>query len=244
MGFKGKHVWIIGASSGIGRALAFELAQRGARLTLSARNAAALEELLVKLPGSHSILPFDVTNLEAFYGAAATIGTVEIVILLAGTYTPSSIADIDIPKAQGIINTNLLGALHCAAAVLPILRRQKRGQIAFCGSVAGYRGLPNAQPYAATKAAIISLAETTRIEESKNGIDVRLINPGFVETPMTSKNTFPMPMMISSEKAARAITAGLEGKRFKIHFPKRLTLLMKLLKILPDALYFSLAGKL
>ena len=137
-----------------------------------------------------------------------------------------------------------MGTLNCLHAVLPILQRQKSGQIALCGSVAGYRGLPNAQPYGATKAAIINLAESLKLETAGSGIDVRVINPGFVRTPMTDKNSFDMPMIISPEQAARSLADQLAGSGFEIHFPKKFTWAMKILRLLPDALYFPIVRRM
>lgn len=244
MDYQGKNVWIIGASSGIGRALAITLAARGARLALSARRNTELDTLVTALGQTHSAFPLDVSDAAAFTATAAAVkqhfGHIDCVIMMAAIYTPGSLADIDITDAQHIVNVNLSGTLNCLYAALPHLRAQGRGQIALCGSVAGYRGLPNAQPYAATKAAIINLAETAYTEETKNGIDVRLISPGFVRTPMTDKNSFSMPMMVSPETAARAIADGLLSSSFEIHFPKAFTFLLKALQILPNWLYLRM----
>lgn len=244
MGYKEKNVWIIGASSGIGLALAHELARRGARLALSARSKDALDILKEAIGVQHAVFPLDVTDAASFAKTVTDVnnafGRLDHIINLSAVYTPSSLAEMDLAEARRIVDINLMGTINTLQIVLPVLRTQGGGQIALCGSVAGYRGLPNAQPYAATKAAIISLAETARLEEMKNGIDVRVINPGFVRTPMTDKNSFPMPMMISPEKAAIAIADGLLSSSFEIHFPKKFTWLMKFLKILPDALYFRL----
>lgn len=242
--FAGSHVWIIGASTGIGRALAFRLAREGAVLSLSARNETALEYLRHELNGPHTIYPLDVTHTDQLAAAATAQPRIDRVIFLAGQYEPGALGDADPDKTRVIVETNLMGALNTVYALLPVLRRQREGQIALCGSIAGYRGLPNGQPYSATKAAIINLAESLRIEERKYNIDVRLISPGFVKTPMTDKNTFPMPMMISADQAADAIVSGLKGNSFEIHFPKRMTIAMKLLQSLPYWLYFKIAKAL
>ena len=240
----GRHIWIIGASSGIGHALAMQLAAEGAHLTLSARNAPALEQLNVDLGNKHIVLPLNITDAAALIDAADQQTHIESLIILAGQYEPGAIADITDAAARHIIETNFIGTLNAVRAVLPVFRRQRQGQIALCASIAGYRGLPNGQPYSATKAAIINFAESLRVEEEKNGIDVRLINPGFVKTPMTDKNKFPMPMMITPEQAAKAIVAGLKGNSFEISFPKRMILPMKILQILPYWLYFKIAKRL
>lgn len=241
MDYHGKHVWIIGASSGIGRALAHTLASRGARLALSARREDELASLVTSLGSAHRAFVLDATNAAAFTATALAIkhhfGKIDHIIMLAAVYTPGSLADMDIDDARQIVDVNLMGSLNCLHAALPLLRAQGGGQIALCGSVAGYRGLPNAQPYGATKAAIMNLAETAHIEEARHGIDVRLISPGFVRTPMTDKNNFHMPMMVSPETAAQAIADGLLTTAFEIHFPKTFTWLLKLARMLPHALY-------
>lgn len=248
MDVKGKNIWVIGASSGIGHALAKELSRRGARLVVSARSAEPLEQLAHGLGPQNIALPLDVTDLAAFREAAALLvkafGRIDGVIYMAGTYTPAPLSALTPEDARRIVDVNLMGALNCIGATLPYLRAQAGGLLALCASVAGYRGLPKAQPYAATKAALINLAESLRAEEEAHGIDVRVINPGFVKTPMTDKNDFAMPFLLSPEDAAHAIANGLAGGAFEIHFPKRLSLLLKALRLLPDALYFKIAGRL
>lgn len=247
MDYQDKNVWIIGASSGIGRSLASALAARGARLALSARRSDELETIAASLGTKHRAFTVDVSNAAHFGAAAGAVkhhfGKIDHVIMLAGIYTPTSLAKMDIEDARQIVDINLMGTINCLHVLLPHLRAQGHGQVALCASVAGYRGLPHAQPYAATKAAIINLAETAYIEETKNGIDVRLISPGFVRTPMTDKNTFYMPMMLSPEEAANAIADGLLSTSFEIHFPKRFTLFLKLLQLLPNAIYLRALRK-
>lgn len=248
MRFAGKHIWIIGASSGIGEALARELSHEGARLALSARRSEALHALNANLGGKHTVLPFDVSYSRDVTEAATQISThfphVDSIVFLAATYAPMQLASLDVQKVHDIINVNLAGAFHVVHAAMPILRKQDGGQLVLCGSVAGYSGLPNAQPYSATKAAVMNLAESLRAETLGTPIDIKLISPGFVATPMTAKNDFPMPMMISPESAAKAIASGMLSRAFEIHFPKRFTYVMKFLRLLPPPLYFMLAGKL
>jgi short-subunit dehydrogenase len=245
--YTGKNYWIIGASSGIGAALAAEMSARGARLALSSRNADALARLALQSAGRHAVYPVDVRDGAALADAAASVfadmGHIDGVIVLSAVYTPMSFAAMDIGAARDIVDVNLMGVINAIHAVLPLLRGQKSGQLALCASVAGYRGLANAQPYAATKAAVISLAESLYLEETGNGIDVRVINPGFVSTPMTDKNNFPMPMMITPEDAARAIADQLTSKSFDIHFPKKFTRIMKIIRLLSYPLYFALARR-
>lgn len=243
------HIWIVGASSGIGRALAHAYAKQGAQLSLSARREHELAALIKELEGEgHQAYPLDVAKPDQIDIVTGVIRaqhtTIDKIIVMAAIYEPQAIVQMSSQALRRMIDINLLGTLEITRAVLPWLRAQGRGQLALCGSVAGYRGLPNGQPYSATKAAIQNFAETLWLEEAPHGLDVRLMSPGFVETPMTAKNTFSMPMMISPEQAAAAIVEGLNGKAFEVHFPKRFTRMMKLLRCLPNALYFKVAGKL
>lgn len=244
----GQSIWIIGASSGIGAALARQLHSRGATLILSGRRADALEDLKNSLGGSHHVVAFDVTNSDEIQKAVSAVRQIvprlDRVIYMAGHYEPLAFKDVSPDLIHQITQTNLVGAMMVVQSILPALLQQGQGQIALCGSVAGYVGLPNAQPYSATKAALINFAESLRTELSSSGIDIRVINPGFVRTPMTAKNNFDMPFMISSEEAASCIADGLESSHFEIHFPRRLTLLMKFLKLLPYGLFFRITEKL
>ena len=236
----GKYVWMIGASSGIGRATAVELAAQGAILALSARNADKLNALQAELGEQHPVLPLDVTDTQAVIKTVARMQEIfprlDSVIFMAAIYDPTPFTRLDIKAVLQIININLTGAINLVHAVLPLLRQQGAGQLVLCGSVAGYRGLPNSQPYSATKAALINLAESLRAEERQ--LDIKVINPGFVRTALTDKNDFKMPMMIEAEDAAKKIAQELLTKRFEIHFPKRFTYLMKLLAVLPAWVYF------
>jgi short-subunit dehydrogenase len=241
-----KTLWIIGASSGIGRALAVELGARGATLVLSSRDNTSLSELETSLPGLTFIVPLDVCDGAAVENAYRDISerfTLDSVIYMAGTYHPGAIEDMDLRQAKMIVETNFIGALNVVHAVLPAFLARKSGQIALCASVAGYRGLPQAQPYGATKAALINFAESLRAETLSRGIDIKVINPGFVRTPMTAKNSFPMPMMIEANIAAQCIANELKKNTFEIRFPKLFTFLMKVLRVLPSSLYFFFVKK-
>ncbi len=246
--YQAEVIWLIGASSGIGLALAQELASRGATLALSARNDDALARLKSTLGEQHQIFVLDVTDEQRVQQTAqaihAAFGRIDRVIFLAAAYTPMKLAQLDLAVTKQMIEVNLLGAFHMVQAVLPLLTAQPTlGQIALCGSVAGYNGLPGGQPYSATKAGIMNLAESL-YSEAPQHIDIKLISPGFVRTALTAKNDFAMPMIISPATAATAIANGLLSTRFEIHFPKRFTLFLKLLRILPYRLYFWLAGRL
>jgi short-subunit dehydrogenase len=242
MDYQGKHIWIIGASSGIGFALAKELAERGARLTLSARRHDQLENLVASIGKNCSAYPLDATVDNSMKLAAEQIKP-DSVIYLAADYMPMSLLDLDDDRVAKILQINLQGAFDLVKAVSPCILSGELKQIALCGSVAGYCGLPNGQPYSATKAAIINLAQSLKCE-APDTLDVKLISPGFVRTPMTDKNQFSMPMRIEPETAAKEIADGLLSKKFEIHFPKKFTWIMKILSILPYCVYFPLAKKL
>ncbi|MFY0596736.1 MAG: SDR family NAD(P)-dependent oxidoreductase [Cognatishimia sp.] len=226
-------IWIIGASEGIGAALARYWAKQGARLILSARSDARLNMLVSELGSEHLALPLDILDPNQIKVAAdklAHFGPLDRVIHLAAQYDPGKIADIDLKTAAQIVSVNLTGCLHIAQLTPPMLR--KDGQLALCGSVAGYMGLPQGQIYSATKAGVINLAESLRVE-LQGKVDVRLISPGFVDTRLTQRNAFSMPALMQPDDAAKAIYRGLNGGQFEIHFPRRLTLALKLLRALP-----------
>jgi short-subunit dehydrogenase len=239
--FAGRTLWIVGASSGIGRALAVELAQRGANLILSGRDTAALASLSAELGGTPQILPLDVTQEGSLQAAYAQIPTPpDGLIYMAGTYTPCAIADLSAPLVDETLATNLAGAIAATSCVYADFTKRGYGLIALCGSVAGYMGLPNAQPYAASKAGLISFAQSLYSEARAHGLTIKLISPGFVRTRLTAKNSFTMPALLEPEQAAKIIADGLLSSAFEIHFPKRLSLALKLASLLPYSLYFAL----
>lgn len=246
--FDGKYIWIIGCSSGIGAALARTLSDQGGRLALSARTQDKLEDLNTEMGGGHLVCPLDIADSKATQKTAEqikkTFPKLDSVILFAALYTPGDDKPQSLDFIDKLVQVNLGGAFNMLRSVEPLFEAQGRGQIVLCGSVAGYRGLPGGQPYSATKAAIINLAESLKIELEPKNIDVKLINPGFVETPLTAVNKFPMPMIIDADSAARSIAKGLNRKAFEIHFPKKFTMVMKVIRILPNRLYFMMARKL
>lgn len=242
MSFFGKQIWIIGASAGIGQALARALAAEGASLILSARDAAALETLAAACPGAR-VLPLDLARRESLAAAVDLLekGTFEAVICTAALYHPGRVSDLDPAQTEELVRVNLLGTLAVAQLTPPLLR--DGGQLVLFGSVAGYLGLPRGQAYSATKAAVNNLAETLRVELAPR-IDVRLVCPGFVRTRLTEKNRFDMPALLTPERAAQLVLRGLRRRRFEIHFPKRFTLAVKLLRALPYALSLRITGRL
>ncbi len=244
--YQGKNIWILGASSGIGRALAIRISHQGANLVLSARSETALQQLNGELGGRHHVVVCDVGDPQSVTTATATVqkifDTLDSVVVLSALYSPTSCDNFNISEVENIVQVNVMGAFYMVHATLPILQRQNHGQLALCASVAGFKGLPNGQPYSATKAAVINLAESVKSENPT--LDIKVINPGFVRTPLTDKNTFQMPMIISPEQAATALAKGLQSKKFEIHFPKKFTHIMKCINHLPYGVYFKISTTL
>jgi NAD(P)-dependent dehydrogenase (short-subunit alcohol dehydrogenase family) len=239
--WNGRVAWLVGASTGIGRATAAQLHARGAQVLVSARNAAALEGFVAEHPGSVA-LACDVTDRSAVADAAgraaARWGRLDLVMYCAGHYKPMRATEFDLDEVLRHVQVNQVGALHLLDAVLPRLIAQKSGHLSLVGSVAGYRGLPKSLGYGPTKAALINLAQTLYLDLHPLTIGVSIINPGFVETPLTAGNDFTMPALISPEQAAREIMRGWAQGNFEIHFPKRFTLGLKFLSHVGDGLYF------
>ena len=243
IGWSGKRVWLVGASSGIGAALARELAGRGARLALSARSVDKLRALAIE---NALLLPCDATDTASLATARASLLAawrgIDLVIYLAGDYVPMRAADFDLVVAERVVTVNFNGAMRLTAAVLPDLRAG--GGIVFVASVAGYRGLPKALAYGPGKAALIHFAECLHLDLAPQGIGVWVVNPGFVATQLTAKNDFAMPALLTPGDAALATVDGLKTGKFEVHFPKRFTRVMKLLALLPYGLNFPLVRRL
>lgn len=241
-----QRVWIIGASSGIGRALAEALLARGARVAVSARREDALRALAAAAPKA-TVMAFDLTDRSAYERAQddlyRTWGGIDLVVFCAGAYEPMRAWELDPARLDQLLDINLRAPMAAAAQLIPLLLKQGGGAVAFVASVAGYRGLPKAAGYGPTKAALINFAETLYLDLAPRGISVFLINPGFVATPMTAGNDFAMPALISPQEAAGKIIAGFARGSFEIHFPRRFTHWLKLLRLLPYWLYFSLVRR-
>ena len=239
--WRGKRVWLVGASTGIGHALAVQLHALGATVIVSARKADALQAFAHQHPGSVA-LPLDVTDAAAVQAAAQTLlsdGPLDLVCYCAGHYHAMRATAIDLPDLLRHHEVNTVGALHVLTAIAPAMVARGQGHISLVSSVAGFRGLPQSLAYGPTKAALINLAETLYLDLKPHGLGVSVINPGFVETPLTAQNDFHMPALISPEQAASAIVQGWAKGEFDIHFPKRFTRILKLLRLLPYRLYFA-----
>lgn len=244
----GRVAWVVGASSGIGRATASLLHRRGAVVVVSARNELALQRFVAEHPGSHA-LALDVSQPGAAAQAAQRVQAlhrrIDLTLYCAGHYQPMRAQDFNLDSVQRHLDVNYLGAARLLEGLLPLLRAQARqapaGQagphLSLVGSVAGYRGLPNATAYGPSKAALQHLAETLYLDLRPEGLGVSIINPGFVSTPLTAQNDFDMPALITPEQAARHILDGWARGRFDIHFPRRFTAWLKLLQLLPHGLY-------
>jgi NAD(P)-dependent dehydrogenase (short-subunit alcohol dehydrogenase family) len=249
VGWQNRRVWLVGASTGIGRATASALHAQGARVYVSARHAQALNTFVASHPGAVA-LPLDATDPAAVRVAANAVakdGPLDCVMYCAGHYAAQQAATLDLGDMVRHNEINYLGALYLLDAVVPLLLAQqadRRGHISLVGSVAGYRGLPNSLAYGPTKAALINLAETLYIDLHRHGVGVSLINPGFVETPLTAQNEFKMPALISPEEAAQEILRGWARGAFEIHFPRRFTFGMKLLELLPYPAFFAAMRRL
>ena len=243
--WQGRRVWIVGASSGIGRATASLLHARGAQVIVSARNAQALQDFVAAHPGSQA-LPCDATDPAQVQRCAAQVlaaGTPTLVCYCAGTYQPLRANAWNLGVMQQHLAVNYTGALHLLDAVLPALRtaaaQGQAAHISLVGSVAGFRGLPQGLAYGPTKAALTHLAETLYLDLHPLGLGVSVVHPGFVDTPLTASNEFPMPALMAPEAAAQAMLRGWERGAFDIHFPRRFTLVMKGLRLLPYRWYFA-----
>jgi short-subunit dehydrogenase len=242
-----KIIWITGASSGIGKALAIKFAEKGWIVAASARRESLLEDLNKFNPNIYSF-PLDVTEIENCELIANKIikkfGGIDICVFGTGMHDPKSEKRFNLNKIREIMEVNYFGTMNSINSIYEYFSEKKNGQISIISSVAGYRGLPAAGAYCASKAALTSYAESLNFDMKMKNVRVSLISPGFIKTPMTDQNDFPMPMIKSPEFAANEIFKGLtEKKSFEIHFPKAFTYFLKFLQILPSSIYFKLVSK-
>lgn len=255
--YRGRRVWVIGASYGIGAAIARDLLGRGARVALSARK----RDLLQAVAGGHGealLAPLDVTDVASVHAAARILeqawGGFDLALVVAGTHVEmraclgtsvdgregqANAAAWNLARARQLLEVNLHGVLNCIDAILPVLLRQGGGGVGIVSSVAGYVGLPKALIYGASKAALINFTESLYGDLRPRGIGVYLINPGFVDTPLTRKNQFTMPALMKADDAARLTLDGIAAGAFELHYPRRFTRWLKLLRLLPYRLQFA-----
>jgi NAD(P)-dependent dehydrogenase (short-subunit alcohol dehydrogenase family) len=243
--------WITGASSGLGNALARRMAADGRCIAAPARGGEALAELArtaAGLQGEIRAFPLDVTNPLGVKAAVETIerelGPISQAVLNAGSHQPVQAAGLSAAVFRDLVELNLMGTVHCLEALLPRMIARRGGRIAVVASLAGYRGLPTSAAYGMTKAGLINMAEALKPELEGYGIHLQVVNPGFVRTPLTDKNTFPMPFLMELEDAAEAFHRGLRSARFEIVFPRRFAYLMKVLRCLPAPLAFAVTRRL
>jgi|TARA_B100001063_G_scaffold244331_1_gene276853 short-subunit dehydrogenase len=235
-----KRYWIVGASEGLGLALAKKMSEAGASLVLTARNEARLKEIAASLPNKAEVLPLDITNLAAVKKSAKMLKNLDGFVFLAGAYWPMSAQEWDIGKVTKMVNVNLIGALHTLEVILPMFIEKNRGHLVFTGSLAGYRGLPAALGYGSSKAAIANLSETLRYDLKETSIKVQLINPGFIKTRLTDKNKFKMPQIMAPEDAAEKMFSNMNKNNFSSSFPAPFSWLFRVSRVLPDSIYFKL----
>jgi short-subunit dehydrogenase len=242
-----KVIWITGASSGIGKALAIKFAENNWIVAASARRENLLDELKLINENIHSF-PLDVTEIDKCKLTSKKIierfGNIDICVFGTGMHDPKSEKKFNLEKIREIMEVNYFGTMNSINSVYEYFSEKQNGQISIISSVAGYRGLPAAGAYCASKAALTSFAESLYFDMQMKNVHVSLISPGFIKTPMTDQNDFPMPMIKSPEFAANEIFKGLTMKKaFEIHFPKAFTYFLKFLQILPSGLYFKLVSK-
>lgn len=238
--FQGKRYWLVGASEGLGLALAQKLSTAGAELILSARNAETLASAIATLPGKATALPVDVASSDSVASAADQLGDLDGMVFLAGVYWPMRAQEWDAKSAEAMADINFTGCIRAVGACLPGMVAKGKGHIVITGSLSGFRGLPGAIGYAASKAGTMVLAESMYADLRKTNIAVQLANPGFIRTRLTAKNDFTMPFIMEPEAAADIMFRHMQSDRFKISFPTAFSWLFRGGNFLPDALYYRI----
>ena len=242
-----KKIWITGASSGIGKAVAEKFALEGWKVAVSARRKEVLDEM-TKTQNIFSY-PLDVTNEDqinsVFQKILNDFGELDLCLFSSGTYDPKNEKKIDPDKIKNVIKVNFFGVVDCVKTVEDYFKKRKSGHISIVSSIASYRGLPNSSGYGPSKAALTNFCESIYFDFKKFNVRISVISPGFIKTPLTDKNNFPMPFLKTVDFAAEKIFKGLvKEKAFEIHFPKGLTLILKFLRVLPYKIYLFLVDKL
>ena len=240
----GKRYWLVGASEGLGLALAQTLSRAGAEVILSARSADRLAEAVASLPGKARAVPCDVSDTASVRAAADAVGEVDGVVYLAGVYWPTKAQDWDADQVEAMCNINFTGCARVIGAVMPDMVQRGSGHIVITGSLSGFRGLPGAIGYSASKAGVMALAESMYCDLRGTRIDVQVANPGFIKTRLTQKNEFSMPFLMTPEQAAREMFDHMNSAAFKRSFPMVFSWLFRLSQFLPDWAYYRIfAGK-
>lgn len=236
----GKRYWLVGASEGLGEALAQKLSAAGVHLILSARSEDKLHELAGRLPGKADVVPVDVSDTDSVKAAAEAVGDIDGVVQLAGVYWPFGAKDWDMDQAIAMADINFTGAMRLMGAVVPKFVERDAGHIVLTGSLSGFRGLPAAAAYTSSKAGVMTLAESLYADLHRTNVRVQLINPGFVKTRLTDKNDFKMPFIMEPEQAAQEFFEHMNSSAFKRSFPTMFSWVFRGSQFLPDWLYYRL----
>lgn len=242
MGFQGKRYWLIGASEGLGRAVAHKLSAAGAEVVVSARSEDRLASLVEELPNTASYVTVDVVDREAVEAAAKEVGEIDGMVYLAGVYWPMKASEWDNEKADMMGQINFLGAGRCVGAVIGPMIARGSGHIVLTGSLSGFRGLPGAIGYSSSKAGMMALAESMQADLRKSPVRVQVVNPGFIKTRLTDKNDFNMPFIMTPEDAATEVVDHMRTGGFKKSFPRVFSWVFRGSQFLPDWLYYRLFG--
>ncbi len=241
--WQGKRYWLIGASEGLGKALAEKLSRAGAEVILSARSEDTLAEAVKDMPGKASFQPIDISDDDSVKAAAKAVGEVDGLVLLAGVYWPFGADEWDADKAVAMADINFTGYMRVLGQVVPSMVARDAGHIVITSSLTGFRGLPGSIGYTASKAATMSLAECMYADLRKTGVDVQVANPGFIKTRLTDKNDFNMPFIMQPNEAADAMFDHMTTDHFKKSFPMVFSWVFRLSQFLPDWAYFRIFGK-
>lgn len=241
--WQGKRYWIVGASSGLGRDVAKEISKTGAEVILSARNEEALNDLAKELPGRSIVLPMDVSSAESVAAAAKSAGKIDGLVYLAGVYWSLGATEFDGEKVATMLDVNLTGAARVLGHALPPMVARDQGHVVLTGSLSGFRGLPNACGYGASKAGLMSLAETLHADLINTGVDIQLINPGYIKTRLTDKNEFNMPFIMEADVAAREFVEHMNDNSFVKNYPWIFSSAIRSMQFLPDWLYYRIVGQ-
>lgn len=242
MGFSGKRYWLVGASEGLGRALAHELSAQGAELILSARDGDRLRALQAELPNNSYVEELDVRDSAAVARAMENVGHLDGVIYMAGVYWPTKSADWQPDQVEAMIDINLTGAARVLGRIVPQFAAEDRGHVVIIGSLSGFRGLPGAIGYGASKAGLMHLAEDIHADLHRTNVKVQLINPGFIKSRLTDKNSFAMPFIMDAEAAAAEVVKAMRSNRFQSNFPRVFSWLFRAANFLPASLYYRIFG--
>jgi short-subunit dehydrogenase len=238
--WRGKTYWLIGASEGLGAALAEKLSRAGAHVVLSARSEDKLIELSDRLPGPSTVQAMDVSDLGSLRAAAEAIGPVDGVVYLAAVYWPMRSQDWNAEEAEAMADINFTGLVRAMGVVVPDMVARNSGHVVVTGSLSAFRGLPGSIGYSAAKAGTLSLAECMYADLRKTGVQVQVVNPGFIRTRLTDKNDFKMPFIMDPEEVAQVMFEHMNTDRFKTSFPRPFSWLFRLGAVLPDWIYFRL----